>query len=85
MERSFHRILVKHIIADRETFDEAPFFHEGVFFVFSARSRAEIIPSSWEKKETRLNESFSMLAQYIWINDSPLSIIDDVWPRNYSR
>lgn len=65
MERSFHRILVKHIIADRETFDEAPFFHEGVFFVFSARSRAEIIPSSREKKETRLNESFSMLAQYI--------------------
>lgn len=50
MERSFHRILVKHVIADKETFDEAPFFHEDVFFAFSARSRAKIMSSSWKKR-----------------------------------
>lgn len=50
MERSFHRILVKHVIADKETFNEAPFFHEGVFFAFSVRSRARIMSSSWEKR-----------------------------------
>lgn len=50
MERSFHRILVKHVIADKETFNEAPFFYEGVFFAFSVRSRARIMSSSWEKR-----------------------------------